>query len=291
MEKARLTINISNNELEDYRKELYNQILNDPDYNELLKQGFSNEEIYKNVTKFLEYLDDLKLSRVIKTYNDCKKFNKFERIILVRNGKIIERSYLPLKPYQDHLDLMSKFVEKDIPEGDEEADYLSLPKELKKQISMKIKNNKWVYLYGNVRSGRSYAAASLINRKYKDLANTIAYINCPKRFKQLADLYFKDTGYFNEIIKAYSEADFLVFDDFGSEFKNGLIRDSILIPILKNRINNKKVTCFTSDFKIDVVCEMYHFKNETSDQMLIQVIRLLKENTGSEVLTSELSLY
>ena len=82
MEKVRMTLKISNNDLDEYRKELFNKILNDPNYKVIVDEGFSNEEIYKNVTKFDEFLEDLKIAQKIKTYDDCKAFNKFERIIL-----------------------------------------------------------------------------------------------------------------------------------------------------------------------------------------------------------------
>ena len=77
MEKVRMTLKISNNDLDEYRKELFNKILNDPNYKVIVDEGFSNEEIYKNVTKFDEFLEDIKIAQKIKTYDDCKAFNKF----------------------------------------------------------------------------------------------------------------------------------------------------------------------------------------------------------------------
>lgn len=286
-----MTLKISNNDLEDYRKELYNKILNDENYKVIVEQGFTNEEIYNNVTKFDEFLNDLKIAQKIKTYDDCKAFDKFERVILFRNGDIIEKQYIPLTPYQDYLDALSKFVIRDIPSGDEEAKWEDLSKGLKKFISLKIKENKWVYLYGAVRSGRSYAASAMINRKYKDECKSIAFLNCPLRFKELSELYFKDSVYFKELMNEYSNVDYLVLDDFGSEYKNELIRDSILIPLLKARILNKKITSFTSDFKIEDIKKLYIFKKDNNTIMLEQLMDMLQNNCGKEIITSTLSLY
>ncbi len=291
MEKVRMTLKISNNDLDEYRKELFNKILNDPNYKVIVDEGFSNEEIYKNVTKFDEFLEDLKIAQKIKTYDDCKAFNKFERIILYRNGDIIEKQFIPLIPYQDYLDAIKKFVIRDIPSGDEEAKWKDLPTGIKKFIAQKVKENKWVYLYGAVRSGRSYAASAMANHKYIKECETIAFLNCPLRFKELSELYFKDSPYFKELMNEYSNVDYLVLDDFGSEYKNELIRDSILIPLLKARITNKKITSFTSDFKIDDVRRLYTFKKDNNTIMLDQLMDLLQNNCGKEIITSNLTLY
>ena len=72
-------------------------------------------------------------------------------------------------------------------------------------------------------------------------------------------MYFKDRTYFNELINSYSEVDFLLFDNFGSEFKNEIIRDTILYPIIKTRLTNSKTTIFTSDFLLDEVKALYTF--------------------------------
>ena len=291
MEKVRMTLKISNNDLDEYRKELFNKILNDPNYKVIVDEGFSNEEIYKNVTKFDEFLEDLKIAQKIKTYDDCKAFNKFERIILYRNGDIIEKQFIPLIPYQDYLDAIKKFVIRDFPSGDEEAKWKDLPTGIKKFIAQKVKENKWVYLYGAVRSGRSYAASAMANHKYIKECETIAFLNCPLRFKELSELYFKDSPYFKELMNEYSNVDYLVLDDFGSEYKNELIRDSILIPLLKARITNKKITSFTSDFKIDDVRRLYTFKKDNNTIMLDQLMDLLQNNCGKEIITSNLTLY
>lgn len=291
MEKVRMTLKISNNDLDEYRKELFNKILNDPNYKVIVDEGFSNEEIYKNVTKFDEFLEDLKIAQKIKTYDDCKAFNKFERIILYRNGDIIEKQFIPLIPYQDYLDAIKKFVIRDIPSGDEEAKWKDLPTGIKKFIAQKVKENEWVYLYGAVRSGRSYAASAMANHKYIKECETIAFLNCPLRFKELSELYFKDSPYFKELMNEYSNVDYLVLDDFGSEYKNELIRDSILIPLLKARITNKKITSFTSDFKIDDVRRLYTFKKDNNTIMLDQLMDLLQNNCGKEIITSNLTLY
>lgn len=291
MEKVRLNFNISNNDLDDYRKEVYNRILNSPHYKDIVNQGFTNEEIYKNASKFLEYIDDIEIEKNVKTYDDCLRLNKFDKVILVRNGDIIERDYVPLAPYKEHLDFLNKFIVKDFPSELDSASYTSVRKELKKAIKMMLTSGKWIYLRGAMRSGRTYTAVALINQKYAKEFDSIAFLNCPLRFKELSDLYFQDRIYFNELMNSYAEADYLVLDEFGSEYKSEIVRDSILIPLLKYRILNNKVTCFTSDFTLDQIGELYSFSKIGSNIMIEQFIKLLRDKISKEIVVSELSLY
>ena len=50
MEKLNANLNISNDSLKEYQKELYAKILNDDDFPLLVKEGYSNQEIFDNVS-------------------------------------------------------------------------------------------------------------------------------------------------------------------------------------------------------------------------------------------------
>lgn len=291
MEKVHLNFAISNNDLEDYKKELYGKIINSDYFEQFIKSGFTKEDIFNNVSKFNDYINDDKTCKKIKTYSDCVNFNKFDRLILKKQGDIIERDFEPLEPYKLHLEFLKKFIVKDFSDELDDASFPNVKQGVKKVINDKIKAKKWIYLYGAMRSGRTYTAVSLITQKYIKEVNTIAFINCPKRFKELLDLYFNDRVYFNEIFESYANADYLVLDDFGSEYKNEVVRDSILIPLLKSRILNDKLTTFTSDFTLTKISELYSFSKNGSSIMINQFIDLLKSKIDKEILVSNLSLY
>ena len=291
MEKVHLNIKFSNNDLEDYKKELYGKLVNSPYFELLLSEGFTKEEIYRNISKFYDYINDLKFIKKIKTYKDCVDNDKYDRLILRKNGDLIERDFVPLEPYKKHLDYLSKFIVKDFSSELYDASFKKVRSGTKNLIKEKINSDKWVYLCGALRSGRTYAIVSLINDKYIKTCKTIAFINCPKRFKELLDLYFNDKVYFNEIFDSYANADYLVLDDFGSEYKNEVFRDSILIPLLKSRILNNKITSFTSDFTLKSIKELYSFSKSGSDIMFRQFIALLENKIDQEIITSKVSIY
>ncbi|HOH67764.1 MAG TPA: hypothetical protein PLX93_00390, partial [Bacilli bacterium] len=101
---------------------------------------------------------------------------------------------------------------------------------------------------------------------------------------------FNDKSAFAKKIVELSSLPLLVLDDFGNEYKNDFIRDTIVLPILIERAKNQRLTFFTSDFTIDEIAQLY----ETSKAGAIrakQLARLLKEMAEEEFDLSGISAY
>ncbi len=294
MEKIKSPIKISVKDLDAYSDQLYNEILNDAFYPTLVEEGWNNLEIKKNVTKFKEYLDDMHKAKEIKTYEDCIKKNMTQRLVLVRNGTLIERNFETLKPFKDYTDFLNHFFVYDFTSLPTDANLEKCIKSLTKDINNKLKNGRWIYLYGAPRSGRSYASFALLRRlysmkKYKNYS--YGFADSILRFKQLNELYFTDKSYFNELLNQYSNVDFLVIDNFGSEYKNELIRDTILLPIIQERNAKNKLTIFTSDFNFDEVEELYTFKKYGKDIISKKIFDLIRTKCNGLVDAGSLALY
>ncbi len=60
----------------------------------------------------------------------------------------------------------------------------------------------------------------------------------------------------------YINVDVLVIDDFGDEYKNEFIRDSITLAILNGRARNNLITIFTSAFNFNEISDMYSINVE-----------------------------
>ncbi len=294
MEKIKSPIKISVKDLDAYSDQLYNEILNDEFYPTLVEEGWNNLEIKKNVTKFKEYLDDMHKAKEIKTYEDCIKKNMTQRLVLVRNGTLIERNFETLKPFKDYTDFLNHFFVYDFTSLPTDANLEKCIKSLTKDINNKLKNGRWIYLYGAPRSGRSYASFALLRKlysmkKYKNYS--YGFADSILRFKQLNELYFTDKSYFNELLNQYSNVDFLVIDNFGSEYKNELIRDTILLPIIQERNAKNKLTIFTSDFNFDEVEELYTFKKYGKDIISKKIFDLIRTKCNGLVDAGSLALY
>ena len=292
MEKLNANLHISNDSLKEYQKELYAKILNDDDFHILVEEGYTNQEIFDNVMKFSEYLSDIKKARKIRTYEDCLKANMTQRLILVRNGKIIERDYVPLEPYLKHCEYLSSFLERDFDEELSKVSIKEINQTALKVIYTYIKEGKWGFINGPLRSGRTYAAIAIVNHSFaNEKYAPIAFLNTPVRIKELNDLYFKNKSEFSETLEAYSNMSVVVFDDFGSEYKNELIRDNIIIPILKNRAKQNKITIFTSDFSVKEIQQLYSFSRSGNDIMANQLRAILDSKIEKTIPINKVSLY
>lgn len=288
--KGRLNLG-SNEELDEYTNELYNKVLNSKFYPLLVEEGWTNEIIKKNISKFNDYINDLELSTKIKTYEDCIKFNKFERVVLVQKNGFIEREYIPLRPAVERMEYISRFEVRDFDESLMKLDFRKdvLPK-VKKQVLEAFKNKQWIYLTGAFRSGRTYSAIAIMNSAYAKGTNTIAFANSQKLFADLNNLYFTDKESFQNDLITYSNCDLLVLDDFGSEYKNELIRDAIVLPLLKNRIERNKMTIFTSDFDLKQIGKLYEF-NKSFGLKGNNLAQMILSKVGKEIVVSTVSLY
>ena len=58
--------------------------------------------------------------------------------------------------------------------------------------------------------------------------------------------------------------DLLIFDDFGNEYKNEIIRDVIVFPLINERLKKHKITCFISSYSLDEIEIMYALKERIS---------------------------
>lgn len=293
MEKVTMNLNISDKDLSEYANSLFNSIQNDSFYPLLKKEGWTDKEIKDNVTKFKEYLDDMHKASKIKTYADCLKYNMTSRTILVRNGKVIERSYLPLDPYKDHSEYMDSFVYADFGDVPEDASLKNVQKTIKSAIRKAMLEHRRLYLYGASRTGKSYSALAFLNWVYKNKKDehpTFAFLNCAKRISELGNMNYKKKDDFESLIEDYSNVDYLVLDGFGNEFKTDFIRDGVVYRILSARYSKDKFTIFTSNFKLKEVAELYELK---SGRNLIssQLYTLLQDKVKNIIDCGSLPLY
>ena len=147
-------------------------------------------------------------------------------------------------------------------------------KDLRKEIVKANKGKNWFYVYGQIGTGKSYALCAFLN----DVASKgkkVAFINANKRFEELKVLAISDKDKFENIMKTLSSLEYLVIDDFGSEFKSDYVRDTVVIPLLLERTKNHLFTAFASDYTLDEIEELYStkFSSKLLAKRLINIIR------------------
>lgn len=293
MEKIKVKKESYDQELEDYKNELYKKISSDKEfYASLIRDGFTDAEILSHLSVFNDYYNNCLIKKQIKNYDDCIRLNCFNAMYLIRNESgEIEKIFEPFPPVKEKINYNSCFITKDFDDEFDDVKWSDIKNtNIKKNISSLIKNDKWIYLSGATRCGKTFIAIALVNNFISKSNKTVAFINATTRFKELMDLsssYIKDDKekFFQEF-DDYCNCDLLVIDDFGNEYKNEGIRDNVVMPLIKNRVSKNKLTIFTSEFSIDDVCTLYSINKQVGEIKAKQFRNLLKSKIDAELLIS-----
>lgn len=123
-----------------------------------------------------------------------------------------------------------------------------------------LNQEKGLYVFGEPEVEKNYLLAGMCNELAKK-GKTICFINVPKLIENLKQIYNDDN-----LIKSYLHhiihCDVLVLDEIGSEIFTPWSRDEIIFPILNQRMEQQKLTCFTSIYSSEDLCSKYAFAND-----------------------------
>lgn len=298
MERLNNNFNIElDKDLKDYAKKLYKNLLDDADlYKELVDEGFSNQEIFDHIGLFTDLKENRDLDKKIKSFDDCVKYNHYYYFKVVRKGLNFDKVFYANKFYEDYLKYCGHFIFKDFDNEFNEINYNNIKNYpgAKSEIKKKLKKKQRIYLTGAFRSGRTYISIAMCNSYInKHIDCKVAFINCPKRFSELVDLYFNDKETFKSLMESIKNSDFVVLDDFGSEFKSSTVRDLVVKPILLYRASNNLNTIFTSNFNLNEIYKMYEINSKDGNGSLnVKEIKdVLDNKVENELLLSNLSVF
>ncbi len=278
MEKLKLNKIEMDEDLKTFKNDCYNEILNNKEFYSLISKDFNNEEIFKNVSKFFRYLKDYEFIKNLKTYEDCKKFNKYFYYSVCKKNNLLIEKEKEVPAYHDYIYYVNHFIYDDFDfEKSYKINLKDIPrKELVKQIKDRARiSPSLYYIYGASNTFKTLSAIAMSNGYIKNKDYKIAFINSYKRFKELNDLSFNKfkKEEYDEMFKNLLNVKVLVIDGFGDEYKNAYLRDSIIIPLLKERFKNKEtITIITSNYSIEELTSLYKLKDSTEFQS-----RILKE--------------
>ncbi len=276
------------------------EVFNNPKAVKYLRQlGLSDEAIKNNITKIYDFAVDMNNCRGCKGIKYCNKEPKYLVTSVTYKKGIVDRNIIPCKKYLEYTNFKRKFIVYDFEEewlNNSITSVNNLASKPKQEILAVFKevctknSNKWIFIKSGIATGKSYYAATLASvGARQNFFNSIAFINVPDRFKELADLAFSKNPKFAEDIEKYKNVEFLVLDDFGNEFKSDFVRDNILYPILSHRVRNKLFTIITSNYSIDDCANMYQ-TNNASKPKIEQIRQMLNLMCNKEITLLDPSL-
>lgn len=261
------------------KEELLKKLSDDPYVLEWLKKynlpfTFVSDHAYK----FKDYVEDKKLCESCVGLNVCRQENT-GYVKTLEYNYVLEKSLCAcayLKKKQELLSHKHKFMIcdmsdeqlthrfQDIQLVNEKPSYISIVNEM--VLACKNNSSHGFYLCGEPGTGKTYLACCFVN-EMAHKGKRVAFVNVSHYFSSLkAKMYDKDA--FTKQIDALRLADVAVFDDIGGESVSNWSRDEILLPILNERMENKRITLFTSNYNLDNIEKYYALNSKIVNDMV-----------------------
>jgi DNA replication protein len=225
--------------------------------------GLTKAQVKANLGFIADYQSDVDYCAHCPGLSSCHKDSPFHQSdLLLVDGKL-ERTFGPCNLYMQEQTIIASFLYRDYP--DEwvglRPENLSRSSRVRKITSAfteakKSPTKPWVYLTGDVGSGRSYLTAAFANGFVVN-GGKAAFMNANKRFDELKGLAVKDKKAFENRLMELESLPLLVIDDFGSEFKSDYVRDQIVLPLLTERAKKNLSTVLISDYSLQEIKELY----------------------------------
>ncbi len=272
-------------------EESLNKALEDASFSNLVnKLKLTKQEALKYTSRLEFTVAELKNCQNCKGLYECANSLKGHISSPKRVDKRLYFTYLPCK-YQKKLE-KKKTEEKKI----ENATMKDIETTDKKQLKIikwmddfyenfdMSKNMKGLYLHGSFGSGKTFLITALLNelRNNKNVSVEIVYF--PEVLRDLKD----DWDLFGDKINYYKYVDILFLDDIGAEKVTDWGRDEVLGTILQYRMNNNKITFFTSNLTIEELERHLSLSSNSVDKLKARrIIERIKQLTIDMELISE----
>ena len=252
-------------DMKKYIEKLVAELKADNDVYESLKPlGLTNKEVRDNIGKLHDYEEDFNVCKKCTGFDKCPKKEMHISMYIYKDGNYITTRSEPCKEFIKEMAIESKYIAKDFPPEWRKSLVKNLDLSenrrplIKEFVNIaKGKSNKWLFVQGNHKVGKSFVLVTFANEFVALGRGKVAVINASKQFKGLADIAYSDKEGFKKTIDLLSSVPLLVIDDFGQEYKNEFIRDQIVIPVLNERAHADLPTFFSSEFTIKEIQELY----------------------------------
>lgn len=146
------------------------------------------------------------------------------------------------------------------------------------------RNERGIYLCGPPGVGKSYLCIGIANY-YAKRGTRCAFVNVPHLISSLKRL-FHDNDAMEELLSQITHAPIAVFDDIGGESVTAWSRDDVLLPLLDARMNQHRLTYFTSNYTIMELQERYALANAKNSEPVaaLRLVERVKALSGEKIL-------
>lgn len=255
------------------------------------KTGLSDEQISNNTAKIIRVLESRSKCEGCKGLCCCSQLAQGQRFCLTNNGILMDEvEYCDYALSKLDLDNLAKsYLYCDVPEHLLDLDLSNIKyNDDQKQLFLRLsniltkKNNKGVYIVGDLGVGKTYLSIALANSLVKN-NERVAFVKVANFFNEIKSYISNRSEQLDINIAKLKKADYLFFDDIGAETVSEFVRDDILFRVLDYRLENNLTTIFTSNLDKDKLMKHYQFDRKDNSNImnakrLVERIDILAED-------------
>lgn len=259
----------------------------------VIKNNISDEEIENNFSVFEQAYESLSLCRRCPGIDNCPQKVKGEVYTVgYSDGPISVIRYCKFLKAKKQLDnLLNKYVYTDIPRTLLSVNLDNIEcKSLAQELLFKIFDDtarglrtKGVYLFGGYGVGKTYFVSALANTLVAS-GKKVVFVKCNSFATDMSTLLVNDSIAYEKLVNKIRNADYVIFDDIGTENVTAFSRDRLLYNILDYRMENRLCTIFTSNFDID---NLYEHFNQIPDENAGRICERIRALADEFVLKGE----
>lgn len=265
-------------------------------YKTIRELGLTKGQVKQFLGFLLDLKDDSSYCSHCPGLENCSKANPHFVLKLEFDGDMLERHYDRCAPYLEEDAFRKRYIQRDFPKEWIRYDLYSIDKSKKRNAAilemasiLSGKSERWLYLTGGKRSGKSVMLACFANSFSTHLASPVAFVASVDFFDSLKNLSFQNKVEFEAKFNQFKTCPLLVIDGFGDEFISDYNFSTFLFPLLLSRSKANLLTCFSSTLTIEEVCGLYGAK--IGPVRAKQLQGLLKDYCVSEFDVSGSDLY
>ena len=283
--------------LEEAKTKAIEGFKNDPAvYETIQRLKLSKGQVKEFIGQLLDLQEDLAYCACCPGLANCKKANPHFNVRLEMEDGYLDRHYDPCVLAQEEASFEQRYLKHEFPREWKDYDLKDIDRSKKRNDALnemsKIllkKSNRWLYLVGGKKSGKSMMLASFSNMFAARIASPVAFLSVASFLEELKNLSFDDKEEYAKRFDSYANCPLLVLDGLGNEFVSEFSFSTFLFPLLTYRAQHSLLTCFASSLSIEEVCSLYAEK--VGKIRAKQLYQLLKDYCAKEIDVSGAPVY